>query len=269
LYSNTSYGRIPLAGLILASSSILSTLKEVEGLKKIVCENYEESCRVAADIFAEQLKQKPDSVLGLATGSTPVGLYDELVLRSKAGAMDFTHARSFNLDEYYPISVSHPQSYNTFMEKHLFSKVKFASSRLPSGEAADPHIECAEYDAAIEAAGGIDLQLLGIGLNGHIGFNEPALTYPMGSNLVELSSSTLEANSRFFSENEAQPTTALTMGIGQILAARHILLLISGASKVAITKKLFDKKLYTDIPACFLLLHPNVTLVIDKAAAGA
>ena len=129
-------------------------------------------------------------------------------------------------------------------------------------------IRCAKYDADVEAVGGLDLLLLGIGLNGHIGFNEPAVSYPVGSYLVELTEDTLEANSRFFSENEKQPTTAITMGIGQIFATKHILLLISGESKVDITKKLFENTLHTDIPACFLLLHPNVTLVIDKAANG-
>jgi len=237
-------------------------------MKKIVCENYEEICRVAADYYVEQLSLKPDSVLGLATGSTPIGLYKELVRRSVEGEIDFSRARAFNLDEYYPIKASHPQSYKTFMDEHLFNSVKFASTRLPNGEAADPDIECTEYDAEVEAAGGLDLLLLGIGLNGHIGFNEPALSYPIGSYLVSLTENTLEANSRFFVDGEKQPVTALTMGIGQIFAAKHILLIISGASKAEITKKLFDGKLHTDVPACFLLLHPNVTLIIDKAADG-
>ena len=237
-------------------------------MKKIVCENYEEACCAAADIFAGQLKSKPDSVLGLATGSTPIGLYKEFVTRSAAGLMDFSRVRTFNLDEYYPIKASHGQSYKTFMDEHLFSKVKFASNRLPNGEAPDPDIECAEYNAEVEAAGGLDLLLLGIGHNGHIGFNEPAVSYPLGAYVVELTQETLEANSRFFGENETQPANALTMGIGQIFAAKHILLLISGAGKAEITKKLFEDKLHTDIPACFLLLHPNVTLILDKAANG-
>jgi glucosamine-6-phosphate deaminase len=237
-------------------------------MKKIVCENYEEICRKAADFYVTQLKQKPDSVLGLATGSTPVGLYRELVLRAESGEIDFSKARTFNLDEYYPIKASHPQSYKTFMDEHLFNKVKFSSTRIPNGEAADPHAECAGYDAEVEAAGGLDLLLLGIGLNGHIGFNEPALSYPLGSYLVELTENTLEANSRFFDDGEVQPVNALTMGIGPIFKSKHILLLISGAGKAGITKKLFEGKLHTDVPACLLLLHPNVTLIIDKAANG-
>ena len=236
-------------------------------MKKIVCENYEEACRAAADVFAAQLERKPDSVLGLATGSTPIGLYKEFVTRQKEGKMDFSRARAFNLDEYYPIKADHPQSYKTFMDEHLFNNVKFASTRIPNGDAPDSAAECAKYDADVEAAGGLDLLLLGIGLNGHIGFNEPALSYPLGSYVVKLTEDTLEANSRFFSDGEKQPETAITMGIGQIFAARQILMLISGAGKAEITKKLFDGAFHTDIPACFLLLHPNVTLVLDKAAA--
>jgi len=236
-------------------------------MKKNVCENYEEACQAAADIFAGQLKQKPDSVLGLATGSTPVGLYKEFVSRSGAGKMDFSQAHAFNLDEYYPIRADHPQSYKTFMDEHLFDHVKFTSTRIPCGEATDPHIECDGYDADLEAAGGLDLLLLGIGHNGHIGFNEPASSYPLGAYMVDLTEETLEANSRFFCDGEKQPVNALTMGIGQIFAAKHIVLLISGAGKAEIVKKLFEGKLHTDIPACFLLLHPNVTLVIDKDAA--
>jgi len=237
-------------------------------MKKIVCDNYDDVCRVAADIFAQQLKNKPDSVLGLATGSTPIGLYDEFARRFKAGEMDFSKARSFNLDEYYPISGSHPQSYKTFMHETLFSKVNFAQSQLPNGDTNDPHGECVKYDAELEAAGGIDLMLLGIGLNGHIGFNEPAVSYPMGTYLVDLTESSLTANSRFFGPDEHQPTQALTMGVGAIFNSKSIVLMISGASKAAIANKLFEGKIHTDIPACLLLLHPNVTVILDKDADG-
>jgi len=235
-------------------------------MRKIICPDYDEVCVAAADIFTTQLKQKQDSVFGLATGSTPVGLYKEIIRRCDAGEMDFSQAKAFNLDEYYPIENNHPQSYKAFMDLNLFSKVKFLDTQIPNGEAEDPHAECARYDAAIESAGGIDLQLLGIGINGHIGFNEPADVYPVGSHLTNLTESTLIANSRFFSEGETQPTTALTMGIGPIFKAKHILLLITGAAKAEVAKKLFDGKLYTDVPACFLLLHPNVTVIMDEAA---
>ena len=238
-------------------------------MKKIVLSNYDEVSRAAADVFTQQLKKKPDSVFGLATGSTPLGLYAELARRYKAGDIDFSKARSFNLDEYYPISRSHPQSYIYFMNENLFSKVNFADSQLPNGEAADPLAECVSYDTKIEAAGGIDLQLLGIGLNGHIGFNEPAVSYPLSTNLIGLTESTLEANSRFFSKGVVQPTRALTMGFGAICGAKSILLIITGANKAPIAKKLFEGKIHTDIPACLLLTHPDVTVIMDKEAAGA
>ena len=237
-------------------------------MKKVVYSTYEELSRAAADIVVQQLKLKPDSIFGLATGSTPLGLYAELAERFKRCEADFSAARSFNLDEYYPMSRSHPQSYNLFMHENLFSKVNFAATRLLSGETSDPAGECAAYDAEIEACGGIDLQILGIGLNGHIGFNEPAQCYSMPTYLVELTQSTIEANSRFFTGGETQPTSALTMGFGQIFNAKSILLLISGANKAPIAKKLFEDKIYTDVPASLLLLHPNVTVLMDKDAAG-
>ena len=237
-------------------------------MNRIVFETYEEMSRAAADIVAEQLGRNPESVFGLATGSTPLGLYAELAERYKKGAVDFSRAKSFNLDEYYPMSKTHPQSYNYFMHENLFSKVNFASTRLLSGETNDPSSECAAYDAEIEACGGIDLQVLGIGLNGHIGFNEPAASYSTPTYLVELTESTIEANSRFFGAGEAQPTSALTMGFGSIFGARSILLLISGSSKADVAKKLFEDKIHTAIPACLLLLHPNVTVLLDKDAAG-
>jgi len=237
-------------------------------MKKIVCDSYEDVCRYAADVYALQLKDKPDSVLGLATGSTPVGLYDELARRYSNGELDFSKAQSFNLDEYYPIDPSHPQSYDYFMRENLFNKINIAKFQIPKGDAKDPVAECVRYDALIDKAGGIDLMLLGIGLNGHIGFNEPAVSYPVGTYLVSLTESSIVANSRFFGPDEHQPTTALTMGIGHIFRSKKILLLISGAAKADITSKLFEGIIHTDIPACMLLLHPNVTVIIDKAANG-
>jgi len=237
-------------------------------MKKIVCENYEEMSRAAADAVAAQLALKPDSVLGFATGSTPLGLYAELAARCGAGEIDFSRARSFNLDEYYPMKNDHPQSYNYYMRENLFSKINISATRLPNGETDDPAGECANYDAGIEAAGGIDLQILGIGLNGHIGFNEPADSYSMSTYMVDLTESTIEANSRFFGDGETQPVSALTMGFGAIFGAKSIILMISGASKAEIAKKLFEGRIYTDVPACLLLLHPNVTVLMDKDAAG-
>ena len=237
-------------------------------MKKIVCDSYEDLSRAAADIVSSQIRRKPDSVLGLATGSTPLGLYAELVKLHNAGEIDFSMARSFNLDEYYPIKKSHPQSYNFYMHEHLFSKVNFASTRLPDGDASDPHDECARYDDEIESSGGIDLQLLGIGINGHIGFNEPSESYSISTCLTVLTESTLTANSRFFAGAEIQPTSAITMGFGAIFGAKRILLLASGANKAPIVKRLFEGKIHTSVPACLLLLHPDVTVLLDREAAG-
>jgi len=237
-------------------------------MKKIVLDTYEDACRAAADVYARQLKQKPDSVLGLATGSTPLGLYDELARRFQSGEIDFSKARSFNLDEYYPISKNHPQSYDYYMRKHLFGKINLAAASLPSGETDDPYAECARYDAEIEAAGGIDLMLLGIGLNGHIGFNEPTVSYSIGTYLTGLTESSLTANSRFFGPGEHQPTQALTMGLGAIFRSKSILLMISGSGKAEIAAKLFEGKVHTDVPACLLLLHQDVTVILDRAANG-
>ncbi|MCL2080314.1 MAG: glucosamine-6-phosphate deaminase [Oscillospiraceae bacterium] len=237
-------------------------------MRKIICSDYNGACLAAADIFKKQLAQKPGSVFGLATGGTPIALYQELARQSDAGEIDFSKAKAFNLDEYYPIKQSHKQSYKAYMDLHLFSKVRFAHSDIPNGEAADPAAECARYDAAIDAAGGIDLQLLGIGVNGHIGFNEPAYAYTLGTHLTKLSASTLTANSRFFAKDEPQPKKALTMGIDTIFRAKNILLLITGAAKAETAKKIFAGKLFTRNPASFLLLHPNVTVILDEAANG-
>jgi len=237
-------------------------------MKKIVCESYNELCGTAADLFEAQLTKKPASVFGLATGSTPIGLYKELSKRVNNGAMDFSNATAFNLDEYYPIKSTHPQSYKYFMDAHLFNNVKFASTNIPNGEATNADEECTKYDKAIETAGGIDLQLLGIGVNGHIGFNEPDTVYKMSTNLTKLAESTFEVNSRFFDDPNEQPRTALTMGFGSIFAAKQIVLLISGGNKAEVARKLFEGKIHTNVPASFLLLHPNVTLIIDKEANG-
>ena len=237
-------------------------------MKKIVCENYDEVSRVAADFVGAQLKSCPQSVFGLPTGGTPVGMYKELVRRSNAGELDFSQAISFNLDEYYPIKRDHPQSYYTFMMENLFGKVKFKSFDIPNGETDDIDKELSRYEAAIKAAGGIDLQVLGIGVNGHIGFNEPGDYYTLSSRHTGLADSTIKANSIYFPEGEKQPTTALTMGIGTIFCAKKIIILISGKNKAEITKKLFDGKIYPDVAASFFLLHNDFTIILDKDAAG-
>ena len=235
-------------------------------MKKIACEKYDDVCKYAADIFVEQLKRKPDSVLGLATGSTPIGLYDELISKYQAGEIDFSKAQAFNLDEYYPIDPTHQQSYDFFMRKHLFDKINISRFQIPNGSAEDANAECARYENELTTAGGIDLMLLGIGVNGHIGFNEPAVSYPLKTHFVKLTESSINANSRFFGHDEHQPTKAITMGIGHIFNSKKIIMLISGETKAKVAKKLFEGDLHTDIPACLLLLHPDITVIIDQEA---
>jgi len=236
-------------------------------LNKIVLDNYEEVCKAAADVFAQQLKEKPDSVLGFAVGSTNIGLYKELVRRYDAGEIDFSKARSFNIDEYYPMKKNHPKSHNSIMHSHLFEKTNLAQFSLLSGETDDPPTECARYDWEIKAVGGIDIMFLGIGLNGQIGFNEPADSYPMCSYLVNLSESSIEAGKRYFAD-DVQPTKALTMGIGGIMRSKKIVLMISGEDKAQIARMLFQDIVHTDVPGSFLNLHPDVTVIMDMPADG-
>ena len=186
--------------------------------------------RAAAAIIAAQLLRKPDSVLGLATGSTPVPTYDELVRLHQGGVADFSRAVSFNLDEYVGIPVDHPCSYHRFMDEHLFDRVNMRREAIhvPDGLAPDLSAAATAYDAAIDAAGGIDLQILGIGRNGHIGFNEPGEHFVYGCHRVALSPSTIEANKRFFPSEEAVPRHAVSLGIGSIMQARQVLLIAKG-----------------------------------------
>ena len=234
----------------------------------IKCESYEEMSSVAADLVVGQIESKPDSVLGLATGSTPLGLYAELIKRYEDKHVDFSQIVTFNLDEYYPIAKDHPQSYHYYMDTNFFSKVNIASKYLPDGQSDDPDAQSALYDAQIEAAGGIDLQILGIGTNGHIGFNEPSDAYSMSTFMTALAPSTIESNSRYFAAGETQPTSAITMGIGGIFNAKKIVLLISGASKAPVAKRLLENKVYTDLPASLLLLHRDFTVILDREALG-
>jgi glucosamine-6-phosphate deaminase len=237
-------------------------------MKLIICENYEEISVRAAQIVADVMKARPDCVLGLATGSTPVGMYHELVRRYEAGELDFSAVRSVNLDEYYPISPENAQSYRYFMNKNLFDRVNIdkANTDVPNGAAADPDAECADYEKRIAALGQVDIQVLGIGQNGHIGFNEPAQAlYPL-THLTGLTESTLKANARFFTEDEVMPTAALTMGMGTILRARKIIILANGEAKADAIRTLLSGMVTTDCPASFLNLHDDVTVICDKAA---
>ncbi|HIV02874.1 MAG TPA: glucosamine-6-phosphate deaminase [Candidatus Aphodoplasma excrementigallinarum] len=233
-------------------------------MKKIVCKNYDELSKCGADIVTAQIKAKPDSVLGLATGSTPIGLYKYL----REMPLDFSNISAYNLDEYYPIEKANDQSYAYFMNDNLFQYITVKSKDIPNGEAPDAEAECRRYDKAIEQAGGIDLQVLGLGVNGHIGFNEPAKALSVGTHAVDLTESTIEANARFFANKEAVPRRALTLGLGGIMKAKKILVLASGKNKADVVKKMFSGEVTTDVPASLLQLHGDVTVIVDEEANG-
>lgn len=237
-------------------------------MRVILCENYEEMSLKAANIFAAQLTLKPESVLGLATGSTPIGMYKKLAAMNQLGEIDFSSATTFNLDEYYPIKKDNEQSYYYFMKENLFSKVNIdlQKTHIPNGETEDPKTECENYEKMIRQAGGIDLQVLGIGQNGHIGFNEPDANLNSFTHLTDLSSNTIKANSRFFDSVDDVPKQALTMGISTILKAKKIILLASGASKSRVVSELLNEGINTSIPATLLKTHPDVVLICDKDA---
>lgn len=237
-------------------------------MRIIVCNDYDTMSEKGAKMFASQLTLKPDSVLGFATGSTPIGLYDCLAKLCAEGEVDFSEATAFNLDEYYPISPDNPQSYRYFMNKHLFNRIniKKENTHVPNGMCSDPDAECAKYEAMIEEKGGIDIQLLGIGRNGHIGFNEPDETLNSVTHITGLTESTIEANSRFFDNIKDVPTKALTMGIATILKSRKIVMLVSGKEKHAALRELLNDEVTTDNPATMLKVHPDVVVICDKAA---
>ena len=211
-----------------------------------IVEDYRQLSLMAATLVAGQVNLKPNTVLGLATGSTSEGMYSELVRLFRAGAVDFSEVVTFNLDEYFGLDASHPQSYHYYMHHHLFNHVNIPAGNihLPCGNAADITAFCREYDQKIAAAGGIDLQVLGIGVNGHIGFNEPGESLRAGTHLIDLSRETIEANSRFFASAEEVPRQAITMGMGSIMKARRILLLASGKTK----PKQFEKPYAAGLP---------------------
>ena len=237
-------------------------------MKIIVCKNYDEMSKKSAEILASQVKEKPDCVLGLATGSTPEGMYAYLADMYKNGEISFKNVKSVNLDEYYPIEPTNDQSYRYFMNYHLFDKVDIdkANTNVPNGQAADPAAEGARYEELVASLGGIDLQVLGIGRNGHVGFNEPGDCLIPDTHVTDLTESTIEANSRFFASRDLVPKQALTMGIGSILRTKKILLMVSGAEKKAAVMRMLENTVDTKCPATFLNLHPDVTLVCTEDA---
>ena len=238
--------------------------------KIIKAKTPEEVGKLAADQFEAAIQAKPACVIGLATGSTPLPLYRELIAREKAGKIDFTRVRSANLDEYKGLAPDHPQSYRRFMQENLFDhiSIKPENTIVPDGLAEDVQAMCETYERRIEAWGGVDVQLLGIGHDGHIGFNEPEDHFPGMTHEVQLTEMTRDANKRFFASIDEVPTAAFTMGIGTVMAARKIVMVVTGADKAEILKQSFCGPVTPQVPASILQFHPDVTLICDEAAAA-
>ena len=230
--------------------------------------DYDAMSRRTAVIIAAEVVRKPDCVLGLATGSTPVGAYRQLAAWNREGLLSFRSVTSVNLDEYRGLGPDHDQSYRYFMDHNLFDHVDIRRDRthVPDGLAADPEAECRRYDALVAALGGTDLQLLGLGHNGHIGFNEPGEAFVRETHVVDLTERTIEANGRFFAHRDEVPRQALTMGIGAIMAAKRVLVAVSGADKAEAVRRAFAGPITPAVPASILQLHPDVVLVGDAAA---
>ncbi len=236
---------------------------------RIFCgKDYGDMSRKAANLVSAQLLLKPHSVLGLASGSTPLGMYEELTARFRLGDLDFSEAAAVSADEYRGLSPENEQSYRYYMDVHLYDHVNIRKERtfLPDGMAEDPDAACRAYESLIRSLGGIDMQVLGIGRNGHIGFNEPGTAFTEDTHLTDLTPSTVEANRRFFSREEEVPKQALTIGVGTILRARRILLLVSGKEKADILKRAFTGPITPEVPASALRLHRDLTLIGDRAS---
>jgi glucosamine-6-phosphate deaminase len=236
-----------------------------------VLDSSDEVAASLADRVATMLRDRPDAVLGLASGRTPVDGYAELRRRHAAGDTDWSRASTFNLDEFAGVDARHPGSFRQFMERHLFEGVNLRAERIHflDGVAADLNAECERYEAALAAAGGIDLQLLGIGSNGHIGFNEPGEDLPVRTHRVRLMESTRRDNAMLFGNDPSRvPEEALSMGIGTILSARHIVLVATGEKKAACIREAASGRLTTKVPASLLQVHPDVELLLDRQAAS-
>lgn len=233
--------------------------------------NTEEQIGIAAgNYMCGQVLQKPNSVLGLATGSTPLKPYSQMIELYKKGVVDFSKVTTFNLDEYVNLDVNDKNSYHSFMHENLFDHINIPAENINflDGNAKNPEEECRRYEEKIKAAGGIDIQLLGIGSNGHIAFNEPADCFQRWSHVVTLKESTVKDNSRFFKSIDEVPTQALTMGIGSIMQAKKILIIAIGENKAKAIKQLIDGNVTPMCPASVLQFHTDVTLMLDKAAAS-
>lgn len=240
-------------------------------MEVIVKENYEEMSKLAAQLIAELVRKKPNCVLGLATGSTPIGTYKELIRMHKEEKLNFSRVVTFNLDEYVGLPPTHDQSYRYFMNENLFNhiNIKIKNTHVPDGMAKNPEAHCKQYERAIKQAGGIDLQLLGIGANGHIGFNEPLSSYASRTRIVKLDEKTRTDNARFFGGDITKvPQYAITMGIATIMEARQIILLANGEGKADAIAKTVEGPITQMCPASYLQMHPNVIVIVDKAAAS-
>lgn len=237
-------------------------------MRLIRAKDYNDVSRKTANIIAAQIYLKPDCVLGLATGSSPVGTYKELIAKYEAGDLDFSKVRTVNLDEYVGLTKDHDQSYAYFMRSNLFDHVNIDQNNcnIPNGMNPDAEAECARYDAVIDAFGGADLQLLGLGPNGHIGFNEPDDHFTKGTHKVALTDATIQANKRFFEKEEDVPRFAYTMGICDIMHAERVVMVVSGESKAEIVREAFFGPVTPQVPASILQLHKDFTLVADEAA---
>lgn len=231
-------------------------------------ENYEEMSRVACSVIIQRIQQLENPVLGLATGSTPEGLYKQMIEQYKQKNVSFESVRTFNLDEYVGLTKENEQSYDFYMKDNLFQHIDIdqANTHLPNGVATDLEKECIDYEARIEQAGGIDVQVLGIGLNGHIGFNEPETNFSSRTHIIDLAPSTRKANARFFEDLAEVPEKAITMGIETIMQSKEILLLVSGEKKAQAVSRMIKGEISEEFPASILQKHPNVTVIGDKAA---
>ncbi|WAA11962.1 glucosamine-6-phosphate deaminase [Fervidibacillus halotolerans] len=237
-------------------------------MKLIQVRDYEEMSKKAADIVISYVKANPNAVLGLATGSTPTGLYKNLIEDHRKNGTSYKSVRTFNLDEYIGLDGNHPQSYRYFMDEHLFNHIDILkeNTSVLNGKSENPEKECERYEQMIREAGGIHIQILGIGRNGHIAFNEPGTPFTSRTHIVKLAESTRQANSRFFQSLDEVPTHSITMGIETIMESREILLLASGSSKAEPIRKLFTEPISESFPASILRKHPNVIVIADQEA---
>lgn len=253
--------------VIIAHSAIIYLYKE-QNMRLIRSKNYDDLSRKAAQIIAGQVSLKNNAVLGLATGSTPIGTYKCLIEMYNAGVLDFSNISTINLDEYRGLEPTNDQSYRYFMNNQLFDHINIDKSKtfVPNGTEPDAQKACSSYDDIITNIGGIDLQLLGLGENGHIGFNEPSDSFTMNTNCVDLTQSTINANKRFFASENDVPRQAYTMGIGAIMQANTVLLLASGIKKAPIVKKAFFGTITPQVPASILQMHKNFILIADEEA---